>query len=103
MIHYTNSEGHKSIGSQVTWIFRAGQPPANHPFGAYFTDLPPDTNNLAYRLRVPKSKVEFMFQFKDIGDLKPLPGGRGAHIFYYPGDYAIHEGRQERHGETGIQ
>lgn len=60
MFHYTNSDGYKGIGSSPTWVFRAAQPPGDpkdHPFGAYFTDLPEDTPMLANKLRILRAKI----------------------------------------------
>ena len=100
MFHYTDKSGYNAIGLQPTWSFKASQPPGHHPFGAYFTDLPPETPNLAKRLRIPRTKVEWYFEFVDIGDLKPLSGGRGVYIFYSPHDYRVACARQLNHGET---
>jgi hypothetical protein len=50
MLHYTNSDGYKAIGSSPEWLFRTAQPPGDpkaHPVGAYFTDLPEDDPMLA--------------------------------------------------------
>lgn len=102
MNHFTDKAGYDSIASQVNWCFKAGQPPGDHPFGAYFTTLPPEAANLAARLRIPRAKIEFMFQFTDAGDLCPLRGGRGSFIFYSPVDYVVEETRQEYCGETEL-
>jgi len=92
--HYTDDDGHKAISSQPVWHFKAAQPPGDHPFGAYFTTLRPETAKLALRLRIPKSKLEFAFCFQDAGDLVRLRGGRGRYISYSPEDYAVAEDRQ---------
>ena len=99
--HYTNDKAYKAISSQLTWMFKASQPPRPrvHPFGAYFTDLSIETPNLAKKLRVPKSKIEYFFAFEDIGDLASIEGGRGEHIFYSPDDYQVVKNRQGPHGE----
>ena len=76
------------------WQFRASQPPGERPFGAYFTTLPPGTPNLAKKLGIPKSKLEFVFTFIDTGDLTPLRGDRGRWIFYSLGDYYVGSERQ---------
>ena len=102
MFHYTDKSGYNAIVSQVVWRFIAGQPPGKHPFGAYFTTLPPATRNLASRLRIPKAKMASFFEFVDIGDLNPLPGGRGEYVYYSPDDYTVELDRQFGHGETGI-
>jgi hypothetical protein len=94
MHHYTDPAGYNAIGAAPVWRFVAQQPPGKHPFGAYFTTLPRGTKNLALRLRIPKSKTEFVFEFIDIGDLIPLPGGRGQFIFYSPQDYNVDVSRQ---------
>ncbi|SRR6266498_4191966 len=44
----------------IPWHFVANQPPGNHPFGAYFTTLPRGTRNLAQKLRIPKSKTQYV-------------------------------------------
>lgn len=98
MYHYTDQAGYNAIRSQVVWRFVASQPPGGHPFGAYFTTLGRDTPNLAQRLRIPRSKVEYVFEFVDEGDLTPLPGGRGQYIFYSPTDYLVDKPRQRYSG-----
>ncbi len=60
--------------------------------------LPPSTRNLAKRLRIPREKTGFAFCFTDVGDLLPLPGGRGEFIFYSEDDYVVDESRQVIHG-----
>lgn len=100
MDHYTDQTGYQAIRAQIVWLFRAGQPPGNHPFGAYFTTLPRSTPNLAQRLRIPRSKTQFVFEFSDVGDLTSLPGGRGRYIYYSPKDYDVAQPRQQYHGPT---
>jgi hypothetical protein len=102
MNHFTNRAGFNAIGSQTDWSFRASQPPADHPKGAYFTTLAPQAPNLAVRLRIPREKLEFVFQFYDAGDLRPLDGGRGSYILYSPTDYLVAEGRQQHKGSTNL-
>ena len=101
VFHYTDDSGYKAISSQPAWVFKATQPPGDHPFGAYFTTLGPTTRNLAKRLRVPKTKLAFLFCFFDRSDLLPLPGRRGKFIFYGPTDYTVEAGRQVFHGSIG--
>lgn len=98
--HYTNEKAYKAISSQLTWLFKASQPPMPrvHPFGAYFTDFPIETPNLAKKLRIPKSKIEYFFAFEDVGDLQSIDGGRGEHIFYSADDYPVEKNRQGLHG-----
>ena len=100
LFHFTTVEAAKAISSQIVWIFEAHQPPdpQAHPAGAYFTTLHEKTPNLAKRLRIPRSKIEYYFRFLDAGDLKPLPGGRGAYILYSEGDYLVPPLRQRGHG-----
>ncbi len=102
MFHYTDKSGYNAIVSQVVWRFIAAPPPGEHPFGAYFTDLPSDTVNLATRLGIPRRKVAYYFEFVDMGDLKSLPGQRGEHVFYSPDDYEVRRDRQIGHGATGL-
>jgi hypothetical protein len=85
VFHYTNSTGYKAISSQPIWVFKASKPPGGHPVGAYFTNLPPGTKNLAKRLfvRGAADKVGFVFCFSGGDELTPLDGGRGDFIFYY--------------------
>jgi hypothetical protein len=99
--HYTNLKGHNAISSQLTWLFKANQPPLPrvHQFGAYFTDFSVETPHLAKKLWVPKSKIEYFFAFEDVGDLQSIEGGRGEHIFYSSDDYPVVENRQGPHGE----
>jgi hypothetical protein len=89
LFHYTDGDGFNGIRAQPIWVFKAAQPAGDHPRGAYFTTLGPDTGNLAKRLRVPKAKIAFVFCFVDGSDLIPLPGGRGAFIFYSRDDYEV--------------
>jgi hypothetical protein len=100
MFHYTDRAGYNGVRATVDWCFKADQPPSDHPFGAYFTTLPQDAHNLAKRLRIPADKTEFFFSFDDVGDLKRLPGGRGLHVLYSPGDYFVIKNRQRESGET---
>jgi hypothetical protein len=92
--HYTNRTGYNGIRAGVVWHFHAALPPGNRPFGAYFTTLPPGTKRLASCLRIPRSKLAFVFVFDDAGDLTPLSGGRGEFIFYSPTDYDVDKPRQ---------
>ncbi len=98
LYHYTDLDGYNAIRSQQVWQFTAFQPPGNHPFGAYFTTLPPATPKLAKRLGLPRSKIEYVFEFDDAGELTPLPGARGAFIFYSPHDYEVISSRQRTVG-----
>lgn len=98
MNHFTDLSGYNGIRAQPIWLFWAAQPPGDHPFGAYFTTLPPGTSNLALRLRIPKSKLQYVFTFADVGDLFPLPGGRGQFIYYSPADYPVEPARQTYEG-----
>lgn len=100
MYHYTNLAGYNGIRATIDWCFKAHQPPGNHPLGTYFTTLPKDTPNLAVRTRIPKSKLQYVFEFTDAGDLTPLPGGRGQFIFYSPVDYIVVKSRQKFAGAT---
>jgi hypothetical protein len=100
MNHFTDQTGYNAIRSQTIWRFLANQPPGNHPFGAYFTTLAPGTPNLAARLRIPNAKLQFVFEFLDVGDLTPLPGGRGRYVFYCPTDYTVDQPRQKYCGAT---
>ncbi len=38
VFHYTDEAGFKGISSARDWRFIAGDPPTEHPRGAYFTD-----------------------------------------------------------------
>lgn len=100
--HYTDKVGFNSIRAAATWRFRASKPPGEHPVGAYFTDYDESTPLLAQKLRIPRSKLSYVFGFRDVGDLVALPGARGQHIFYSPVDYTVEEARQERHGATDL-
>ena len=101
MNHYTGKKGYNGIRAAPDWVFKASQPPApaDHPFGAYFTTLPPDTKNLAIRLGIPRSKTEYVFSFADANDLTPLDSDRGEFIFYSPLDYLVEKERQTFHGK----
>jgi hypothetical protein len=95
MLHYTDKSSWNAIRSQVEWTFKLHKPPGPHPAAVYFTTLPPDTPNLANRLRIPTSKIEFVFCFVAAGDLTALPGGRGNYIFFFQGDYIVPKNRQQ--------
>jgi hypothetical protein len=102
LYHYTDKKGYGRIRATVDWYFRAAQPvPRDHPFGAYFTTMPPGTKNLALRIRVPNHKITHLFSFLDAGDLTPLRGGRGEYVFYSPQDYVVVKKRQVFAGERG--
>ena len=100
LYHYTTLKAGKAISSQTVWLFKAHQPPdpQSHPHGAYFTPLSMEATNLAKRLRLPKRKVEYFLSFLDVGDLRPLRGGRGEFILYSTGDYQVAPERQDRYG-----
>jgi len=100
MLHFTDQEGWNAIRSQVAWLFRAHQPPSDHPFGAYFTALPPNKTNLAKRLRIPRRKIEFVFCFQHADGLFQLPGGRGDYVWYSPTDYNVINNQQREHGRS---
>lgn len=102
MFHYTNDVGYKAVSAQPTWVFKASQPPGDHPKGAYFTTLRPGTKNLAKRLfiRGGSEKVRFVFSFSGTSGLTALDGGRGAFIFYSSEDYSVERPRQQSHGAT---
>lgn len=102
MFHYTDKDGYNAIVSQPTWLFLATQPPGNHPIGAYFTELPPEIRQLAKRLRIPRRKLQWVFEFMDVGDLIRIRGGRGDDVAYSPKDYPVDPSRQLHHGETGL-
>ncbi len=95
MLHYTDKSSWNAIRAPGDWTFKAHKPPGPHPNAAYFTTLPPDTRNLANRLRIPASKIDYVFCFIDVGDLTPLPGDRGSYIFFFRGDYVVTKQRQE--------
>jgi hypothetical protein len=94
IFHYTNDVGSKAVSSQRIWVFRASRPPGDHPIGAYFTTLNPDSILLATRLRIPNDKLLFVFCFADNSDLTRLAGGRGEYISFSPTDYYVEELRQ---------
>jgi hypothetical protein len=102
--HYTNKEGWNGIRAQRTWKFNVKQPPdPDRPQGAYFTDIEPKEDNLRTlykRLRVPKTKQEYVFWFVGRTGLTQLFGGRGRdkRIFFSPVCYPVSEDRQ-RHGD----
>lgn len=105
IFHYTNSKGYKGIGSSPEWLFRAAQPPGDpedHPFGAYFTDLPEHEPMLANKLRIPRDKIRYVFEFFDQGDLRRVRGYRGRYVFYSRVDYKVGRERQIRASPTSI-
>ena len=100
--HYTSQDGYNAISAQPDWRFRASDPPADHPRGAYFTTLGRDTKNLANRLRIPRDKVAWFFEFEDAGDLQQIDGDRGRWVFHSTNDYLVVEARQADAGATGL-
>jgi hypothetical protein len=100
--HYTTMTGHKAISSQPDWTFRASKPPGPHPFGAYFTPLPPNSPRLCSKLLIPRLKVECVFEFTGGEDLLQVEGGRGQHVQYSPADYVVPRvgGRQLYSGQS---
>ena len=102
MNHFTDKTGYNGIRASPIWRFWASQPPdpVNHPFGAYFTTLTPDTPNLAIKLGIPKRKLEYLFSFVDKNDLIALDNDRGEWIFYSPRDYEVEKERQVYHGKS---
>ncbi len=97
LYHYTDADSFKAISSQAVWVFKVSQPPGEHPEGAYFTTLGPNTKNLARRLGFPTEKLGYVFCYCDVGDLRPLRGNRGEFIVYSRKDYAVGRERQILH------
>jgi hypothetical protein len=100
MLHYTDGSGYKPISAGQVWVFKASRPPGSHHTGAYFTTLGPTTRNLAIRLRIPRSKLAYVFSFTGQEGLQPLAGGRGEYVFWSPTDYNVDEDRQVYCGPT---
>lgn len=104
MFHYTDKDGWNAIRSQQTWCFKASKPvDPKRPAGAYFTDIEPSDSNLRTlykRIRIPKSKQEYVFSFVGDDGLEQLNGGRGRdrRIFFSPVDYDVIEERQRYGG-----
>jgi hypothetical protein len=98
MNHYTNADGFKRISSQVVWRFVATKPPGLHPIGAYFTTLDIRSPNLCARLRIPRTKIEYVFCFTGTDGLRSLSGGRGEYVFWCPADYEVDRPRQMYNG-----
>jgi len=100
MLHYTDDAVFKAIGSQVDWMFKASQPPADRPFGVYFTTLRPDAHRFSARTRIPKLKQAFVFSFDGQTGLRPIEGDKGAYIFWSRVDYEVSKPRQRYHGPS---
>ncbi len=98
MLHYTDDAGYKAISSQVDWVFKAAQPPADRPFGVYFTTLRPNAHRFSARTRIPKAKQAFVFSFDGQDGLLPISGAKGAYVFWSPVDYTVTRSRQRYHG-----
>jgi hypothetical protein len=88
--------------TQLVWLFKASNPPGNHPKATYFTTLPPGTKNLGKRLFVRGcgEKTRFVFGFSGGEELQQLRGGRGDYVYYSEADYPVEPYRQQVHGET---
>jgi hypothetical protein len=101
MFHYTDKAGWNAIRSQVVWLFKISQPKdPDRPRGAYFTDMGPSPQNLRVlhkKIRVPREKQEYVFQFKETDGLTQLNNGTGRdkRIFFSPVDYPVTQDRQE--------
>lgn len=106
MFHYTDKTGWNAIRSQIDWLFKVSRPKdPDRPAGAYFTDLEPSTENLRVlhkKVRVPREKQEYVFQFKGADGLTQLNNGTGRdkRIFFSAVDYQVIKTRQEYEGET---
>ena len=98
ILHYTDADGYKAIVSQQIWLFKAGQPPGDRPFGAYFTRLLPSDNKLAAGTRLPKRKREYAFAFEGSEGLRPVPGGKGAYNLWTEADYPVTPARHRYSG-----
>jgi hypothetical protein len=97
--HYTDKEGYNAVRASPVWVFKIHQPPKKeNPVAAYFSKLAPDTLLLAAKLRVGKKKIEFVFEFDDAGDLKPLSPRRELHILLSTQDYRVDVERQRYDG-----
>lgn len=106
MFHYTDKDGWNAIRSPVDWLFKISQPrDPDRPKGAYFTDIEPSPESLRVlykKIRVPRSKQEYVFQFLGADGLTQLNEGRGRdrRIFFSPVDYAVARDRQEYEGSS---
>ena len=106
MFHYTDKDGWNAIRSQVNWLFKVSQPKdPDRPKGAYFTDIEPSPQNLRVlykKIRVPRDKQEYVFEFNGAEGLTQLNEGRGRdrRIFFSPIDYAVAGNRQKYEGST---
>jgi hypothetical protein len=107
IFHYTDKAGWNAIRSQTVWRFKAAQPAdPDRPAGAYFTDIEPTEVNLRTlhkRIRVPKSKQEYVFWFVGDQGLIQVNAGRGRdkRIFVSPVDYDVEQERQKYGDVTG--
>jgi hypothetical protein len=106
MFHCTDKTGRNAIRSQVAWVFKADQPKdPGRPKGAYFTDIAPSPANLRVlfkKLRVPREKQEYLFEFAGTDGLSQLNEGTGRdrRIFFSPVDYSVMRDRQLYEGPT---
>lgn len=106
MFHYTDKVGWNAVRSQPVWRFKVNQPhDPNRPCGTYFTDIEPTPANLRTlykRIRVPKTKQEYVFWFEGDYGLIQLNAGRGRdrRIWFSPLDYDVAEARQRYAGST---
>jgi len=98
MYHYTEKAGYNVIHPAPIWLFKASKPPCTNPVGAYFTTKQPSEGQNLKKLRIPKEKREFCFEFEDVGDLKTLDGDRGEYVFYSANHYPVAKARQKYNG-----
>jgi hypothetical protein len=105
IFHYTDKDGWNAIRSQPAWRFKVNQPKdPDRPSGAYFTDIEPTVANLRTlykRIRIPKTKQQYVFWFVGTEGLIQLNGGRGRdrYIYFSPVDYEVGPDRQ-KHGDA---
>jgi hypothetical protein len=106
MFHYTDKAGWNAVRSRVVWLFKISQPKdPDRPKGAYFTDIEPSPENLRVlykKIRVPREKQDYVFQFSGADGLTQLSNGTGRdkRIFFSAVDYPVTKDRQEYEGAT---
>jgi RHS repeat-associated protein len=103
--HYTTKAGYNAITSGKVYQFKVSKPSKEgKPKGVYVSPLGPQdlcAKDYKAKLGVTREKSEYYIAFSvDSAKLRPIPGGRGAHVLYAPEDLFINRDNVVGQGET---